>query len=122
MTPEQLQLAAPLFAVGLFGLALLTFFLSLRFFRKSRTDFYWRRRRSAGQRGWRLFVWSIILTLVSGLLCLVTGLAGLISARSTPTAIAFVRSATSTRTATPTIIPATTTMTATTTATKTATP
>ncbi len=94
MTTEQLQPVAPVIAAVLFALALLLFVTSLRFFRKSRTDFYWRRRRSAGQRGWRLFVWSIILTLLSGLLCLVTGLTGLIYARTTPTAIALLRSAT----------------------------
>ncbi len=84
MTPGQLQIAAPYLAVGLLALALVFFLISLRYFRKSRTDFYWRRRRTAGQRGWRLFVWSLGLMLVSGIICLVTGLAGLINPRPTP--------------------------------------
>src|SRR5260370_15577831 len=85
MTPGQLQLAAPYLAAGLLALALVFFVISLRFFRKSRTDFYWRRRRTAGQRGWRLFVWSLGLMLVSGIICLVTGVAGLLNPRPTPT-------------------------------------
>ncbi len=82
MTPDRLQSAAPLIAVALLVLALVLFLLSLRYFRKSRTDFYWRRRRSAGQRGWRLFVWSLFLTLSSGIICLGTGVQGLLQARS----------------------------------------
>src|SRR5258707_6724099 len=82
MTPQQLQTAAPPFAAGLFALALALFLLSLRYFRRSRTDSYWRRRRSAGQRGWRLFVWSIIMTLLSGMLCMAAGLAGLSANRN----------------------------------------
>src|SRR5258707_12156452 len=72
MTPGQLQLAAPYLAAGLLALALVFFLISLRFFRKSRTDFYWRRRRAAGQRGWQLFVWALALTLCSGGACNVT--------------------------------------------------
>src|SRR5258707_4025937 len=72
MTPGQLQLAAPYLAAGLLALALVFFLISLRFFRKSRTDFYWRRRRAAGQRGWQLFVWALALTLCSGGACTVT--------------------------------------------------
>ncbi len=106
MTSEQLQPVAPVIAAALLALALLLFLMSLRFFRKSRTDFYWRRRRSAGQAGWRLFVWSIILTLFSGLVCLVTGVAGLIYTKSTPTmAAALLNSPTATvRSLTPTLV------------------
>src|SRR5579859_5779654 len=85
MTPGQLQIAAPYLAAGLLALALVFFLVSLRYFRKSRTDFYWRRRRTAGQRGWRLFVWSLGLMLVSGLICLVTGVAGILNPRPTTT-------------------------------------
>jgi hypothetical protein len=102
MTPEQIQSVAPLIAAALFALALLLFLASLRMFRKSRTDFYWRRRRAAGQRGWRLFVWSIVLSLLSGILCLAIGLVGVINARPTATAIALVKSSTASRAATAT--------------------
>src|SRR5438105_581160 len=86
MTPDRLQSIIPFVAVGLFILALLMFLLSLRYFRKSRTDFYWRRRRTAGQRGWRLFVWSLVIMFTSGMICVVMGVAGMINARHTPTA------------------------------------
>src|SRR5258708_17049470 len=92
MTPDRLQAVAPFIAAGLFVLALLVFASSLRYFRKSRTDFCWRRRRMAGQRGWRLFVWSIVLTLFSGLMCLVTGVAGLVNTRQTPTTVSLAAS------------------------------
>jgi hypothetical protein len=88
MSPQQIQTAAPPFAAALFALAVLLFLLSLRYFRKSRTDFYWRRRRSAGQRGWRMLVWSIVFMLVSGVICMGAGISGLVTARnSTPTAV-----------------------------------
>src|SRR5512143_887730 len=99
MTPEQIRTVAPFIAVGILALALLLFLSSLRMFRKSRTDFYWRRRRAAGQRGWRLFVWSIVLSLMSGVLCLAIGLVGVINARPTATAIAQVKSSTASGTA-----------------------
>ncbi|GEM_PF-567314 len=102
MTSEQLQSVAPLIAAAIFVVALLLFLASLRLFRKSRTDFYWRRRRAAGQRGWRMFVTSIVLTLLAGMLCLVTGVAGLLSARPTPT-LTHTFTATATRTSTPTL-------------------
>src|SRR5258708_38322324 len=93
MTPDRLQAVAPFIAAGLFVLALLVFASSLRYFRKSRTDFYWRRRRISGQRGWRLFVWSIVLTLFSGLMRLVTGSAVLVNTQLTPTAVSLAASA-----------------------------
>jgi hypothetical protein len=94
MTVEQLQSVVPLIAVAFIALAFLLLLMSLRYFRKSRTDFYWRRRRAAGQRGWRLFVWSVTLTLVSGILCMLTGLAGLIYARPTLTVVVEANTAT----------------------------
>lgn len=112
MTPGQLQLAAPYLAVGLLALALVFFLISLRYFRKSRTDFYWRRRRTAGQRGWRLFVWSLGLMLVSGLICLATGVAGVLNPRpiptSGPTRVVLASSSTPTVTITSTIQPSAT--------------
>ncbi len=96
MAPEQLQAITPLIAAAFLALALLLFLASLRMFRKSRTDFYWRRRRAAGQRGWRMFVLSIGITLLSGVLCVATGLAGILYARPTPTVVLFIHSATAT--------------------------
>jgi hypothetical protein len=76
---ERLQSIAPTVALVLFGLAVLLLLFSLRLFSKSRHDAYWRRRRAAGQRGWRLFVWSITLTFASGSICLATGVVGFIT-------------------------------------------
>ena len=56
-------------AVGLFALAVLLFLISLRLFRRSRRDVFWRRRREAGQRGWRVFVLAFALFLISGVTC-----------------------------------------------------
>ena len=80
MTLHGLQSYAPYIAAGAFVLALALFLISLRYFRKSRTDSYWRYRRVAGQRGWRLFVWALVLTVLSGAACTITATAALISA------------------------------------------
>ncbi len=82
MILEQIQSSAPAIAIALFVLAVLLLILSLRMFRKSRTDSYWRRRRTAGQRGWRFFVWSVLLTLGSGMVCLATGVSGMLASRT----------------------------------------
>jgi hypothetical protein len=82
MILEQIQSSAPAIAIALFALAALLLILSLRMFRKSRTDSYWRRRRTAGQRGWRFFVWSVLLTLGSGMVCLATGVSGMLASRT----------------------------------------
>lgn len=104
MSPEQIRSLTPYFAVALLVLAALFFVFSLRAFRKSRTDSYWRRRRSAGQRGWRMFVFSVVSMLLSGAVCLATGVVGLIgnSDVGTATSIAVVIDATSTES--PTVI------------------
>jgi hypothetical protein len=86
MTPQQIQSVAPILAAGLLIFALLLFVGALRFFRKSRTDAYWRSRRMAGQRGWRLFVVGVVFTLLAGLLCLIMGLVGLLTSRNAPIA------------------------------------
>jgi len=56
-------------ASGLFALAILLLLVSLRLFRRSRRDVFWRRRREAGQRGWRLFLLAFTLMLISGVTC-----------------------------------------------------
>lgn len=56
-------------AGGLFALAALLLVVSLRLFRRSRRDVFWRRRREAGQRGWRLFLIAFVLFTVSGITC-----------------------------------------------------
>lgn len=63
--PDNLQNALPLLTGALFVLALLLFALSLRYFRRSRTDVFWRRRREAGQRGWRALVSSFVMIVLS---------------------------------------------------------
>lgn len=77
---------------SLFVVAVLLFVFSAHFFRRSRTDTYWRRRRDAGQRGLRVFVIAFVLMIASGVTCLFTVLAALIDgnngADSTPTAVA----------------------------------
>lgn len=54
------------------ALGLLLFLVSLRLFRRSRTDVFWRRRREAGQRGWRLFLVAFLLFIVGGVSCVTT--------------------------------------------------
>lgn len=69
---------------AVFGLALFFFLISLRLFRRSRRDVFWRRRREAGQRGWRLLLFSIFLLVVSGLCCGITGVTYLMQEEDTP--------------------------------------
>lgn len=84
--------ALVILTVGLFVVALLLFVFSTHFFRRSRNDTYWRRRRDAGQRGLRAFVLAFVLLIASGVTCLLTVLATLIddknAAGSTPITIA----------------------------------
>src|SRR5450432_1969918 len=78
MTLDRLQTLAPYIAAGTLALALVLFVFSVGYFRKSRTDFYWRNRRAAGQRGWRLFVWALAMTIVGGGACTITATAALV--------------------------------------------
>jgi hypothetical protein len=55
-------------ALALFALAVLFMLLSVRSFRRSRKDTFWRRRRAAGQLGWRTFLLSAIFLVFSGAL------------------------------------------------------
>lgn len=76
---ETIQNALPYVTGSLFGLALLLFAISLRLFKRSRTDVFWRRRREAGQRGWRLFVLASGMLLFSAVTCVLTVVIGLVS-------------------------------------------
>jgi len=69
---DSLQNSLPIVSGAVFGLALLLFLVSLRLFRRSRTDTYWRRRRDAGQRGWRVFLVAVVLFVFSGISCTAT--------------------------------------------------
>lgn len=72
--PDSIFNALPYITAALFGLALLLMLLSVRLFRRSRTDVFWRRRREAGQRGWRLFLASVLILITSGVACAATAL------------------------------------------------
>ncbi|HEX3053978.1 MAG TPA: hypothetical protein VHP83_25210, partial [Aggregatilineaceae bacterium] len=72
--PDSILDAFPYITVALLGLALLLMLLAMRLFRRSRTDVFWRRRREAGQRGWRLFLASIVILIASGFACAATAL------------------------------------------------
>lgn len=72
---ENAQNALPFITGALFALGLLLFLLSLRLFRRSRSDVFWRRRRDAGQRGWRTLVLSFVLIVLSVLSCMFTAVA-----------------------------------------------
>jgi hypothetical protein len=72
---DTLDNALPYITAGLFALALLLLAVSVRLFRRSRTDVYWRKRRDAGRRGLRLFMTAVLLFLASGVACLMTVLA-----------------------------------------------
>ena len=79
--PDDIQNTLVYLTGGLFLLALLLLVLSVRFFRRSRTDVFWRRRRDAGQRGWRTLVLSVVLIVLSSILCLFTLVAALVGGR-----------------------------------------
>jgi hypothetical protein len=103
--PESIQDSLPTITAILLGLALLSFLVSLRLFRRSRRDVFWRRRREAGQRGWRLFLLSITLLVVGTVSCAMTLAVSMISdddGDSTPTVIAVDAG----QTPTPTLLPA----------------
>jgi hypothetical protein len=76
---DNAQNALPYITGVLFVLALLLFGLSLRLFRRSRSDVFWRRRRDAGQRGWRALVFSFLLIALSVVSCLFTVLVAMIN-------------------------------------------
>ncbi len=114
----ELRTVAPTLAGVLLALALLIGLASLRLFRKSRTDSYWRSRRQSGQRGWRLLQLCIFTTLASGLICTASGLTGIaLRPTDTPTPVVIIMIVTST----PTRLPASITPSVTTTPTMTAT-
>ncbi|MBN1679286.1 MAG: hypothetical protein JW966_03285 [Anaerolineae bacterium] len=67
--PELNQITLINITAALFALAVLLFLVSLHLFRRSRKDVFWRRRREAGQRGWRFFVLSVGLLFIGGIFC-----------------------------------------------------
>ncbi len=69
---ESIRNALPMITGILFALGLLLLVVSLRLFRRSRRDTYWRKRREAGQRGWRLFVVSFVVFACGGMFCIFT--------------------------------------------------
>lgn len=69
---ETIQNALPFLTGSLFGLALLLILVSLHLFRRSRRDVFWRRRREAGQRGWKLFVLACGLLVFGSVSCVLT--------------------------------------------------
>lgn len=72
MSPDQVLAAAPNIALALLGIAALLMLVSFRLFRRSRTDSFWRRRRAAGQQGFRVFVVSGIMLIFSGAICAIS--------------------------------------------------
>ena len=82
------QNALPYVTGAFFVLALLLFLVSFRLFRRSRTDVFWRRRRDAGQRGWRLFVLAFALIVLSGVSCTLTLLVSLFAGDEETTPVA----------------------------------
>lgn len=83
--PESLQ-DILLYSTGVFFvLALLILLISLRLFRRSRRDVFWRRRREAGQRGWRLFLLASALLVFSAAACVSSFLLSIFSEEPEPT-------------------------------------
>jgi hypothetical protein len=76
---ENAQNALPYMTGVFLALALLLFLLSIRLFRRSRTDVFWRRRRDAGQRGWRTLVLSFMLIVLGGVSCVCTVLSAIVN-------------------------------------------
>ncbi|MBX3066738.1 MAG: hypothetical protein KF726_27405 [Anaerolineae bacterium] len=69
MSLDQVLTLAPQIALALLGIGVLAFLISLRSFSVSRSPTFWRRRRAAGQRGWRLFLLSVFFFVLSGATC-----------------------------------------------------
>lgn len=68
----------PYILVGMFGMGVLLFLLSMIQLRRRRTGAYWRLRRQAGDLGGRLFILSVFLLIASLVSTLVGGIAFLI--------------------------------------------
>jgi len=86
---DSLPNLLPFAAIGLIALGLLLFAVSLRLFRRSRTDTFWRRRRQAGQRGWRVLVSAFVMLALGSVACLFTlGLTLLGGRADEPTTVA----------------------------------
>ena len=87
---DSLRNALPYITGALFLLALILFLVSVRLFRRSRTDIFWRRRREAGQRGWRLFVLASTIIFLSAVSCLFTLIVAVVGGKDDqPAATAF---------------------------------
>lgn len=95
--PESLQNILVYVTGAFFVLALLLVLIALRLFRRSRTDIFWRRRREAGQRGWRLLVLGGALLILSVVACVssvfMSVFGGDDETPAAPTAVAGVRTA-----------------------------
>lgn len=90
--PESTHESLLLVTVLALGLGLLFFLVSVRLFRRSRRDVFWRRRREAGQRGWRFLLLSGVLMSLSAVSCVLTVLATVVidneESTSTPQLVA----------------------------------
>ncbi len=93
---ESIRNALPAITGVLFGLALLFFLISWRFFKRSRNDVFWRKRRDAGQRGWRIFLVGFLMFGCSGIFCAFSVISLLFfeddTATATPTALSLITS------------------------------
>ncbi len=83
--PESLQNILVYLTGAFFVLALLVVLIALRLFRRSRTDIFWRRRREAGQRGWRLFLFGGVLLALSAVACVSSVVLSVFGDDETPT-------------------------------------
>lgn len=72
MTIEELIDRLPLITGAAFGFGMLLVLVALRFFRRSRRAPYWTQRRQAGQRGFRILLFSMFFFTASALLCILT--------------------------------------------------
>lgn len=104
--PVRIQQYTVYLAGVLLAGAALFFVIALVSFRRSRSSTYWRQRRRAGRNGLHLFVWSVILSAVGGVLLVVAGAGSALS--RTPTTQAVVVANTEAPSATVTDAPSTT--------------
>lgn len=72
MTIEELIDRLPLITAAAFGVGALLVLVAMQFFRRSRRAPYWTQRRQAGQRGFRILLFSMFFFTVSALLCILT--------------------------------------------------
>ncbi len=84
ITLDELTERLPLLTASIFGIGFILFLLALRMFRRSRGARYWIHRRQAGQRGFRMLIFSMLFLSLSLGFCIATFIFNAIEDTDTP--------------------------------------